>query len=139
VRRSNQFCVGICVGQIHEFDLLIQHEIDMWLSQEFNGIPEGRIVLDYAGFRTYDSVIRINKIFGQTSFTIISQGFHNRRAIYIAKCFNLNAIGYNAKDVNSASAFKTNLREKFARVKVFVDLLINKEPKFLGEKIEIGN
>jgi len=104
-----------------------------------NGIPEDRIVLDYAGFRTYDSVIRINKIFGQTSFTIISQEFHNRRAIYIAKCFNLNAIGYNAKDVNSASAFKTNLREKFARVKVFVDLLINKEPKFLGEKIEIGN
>lgn len=101
------------------------------------GIPEDRIYLDYAGFRTYDSVVRLEKIFGQKQFTVISQNFHNRRAIYIARHCNLEAIGYNAEDVNQYSGFKTMLREKFARVKVFVDFLIGTEPKFLGERVEI--
>jgi len=101
------------------------------------GIPEEKIYLDYAGFRTYDSVIRINKIFGQSSFTIISQEFHNRRAVFIARRLNLQAIGFNAKDVDFQIGFKTKLREIFARVKVFIDLMSNKEPKFLGEPIEI--
>jgi SanA protein len=101
------------------------------------GIPESRIILDYAGFRTYDSIIRLDKVFGQKSFIIISQRFHNLRAVYIAKSFGLDAIGYNAKDVDKYSGFKTRLREKFARVKVFIDLFFHKEPKFLGEKIEI--
>ncbi len=101
------------------------------------GVPEEKIYLDYAGFRTYDSVVRMNKIFSQTSFTIISQEFHNRRAIYIANQLGLNTIGYNANDVSTYNGFKTQAREKLARVKVFIDFLMNKEPKFLGEKIEI--
>ncbi|MDR1985203.1 MAG: YdcF family protein [Prevotellaceae bacterium] len=101
------------------------------------GIPEEKIFLDYAGFRTYDSVIRMNKIFGQSSFTIISQEFHNHRAVYIARHIGINAIGFNAKDVDAYGGFKTKVREKFARVKVFFDLWTNKSPKFLGEKIEI--
>ncbi|MCL1867649.1 MAG: YdcF family protein [Paludibacter sp.] len=101
------------------------------------GIPENKIFLDYAGFRTYDSLIRMDKIFGQKSFTIISQEFHNRRAVYIAKHLKLNAAGFNAKDVDAYNGFKTKVREKFARVKVFIDFLIHKEPKFLGEPIEI--
>lgn len=101
------------------------------------GIPAENIHLDYAGFRTYDSVYRLRDIFGQEGFTVISQRFHNQRAIYIAKRLGMEAIGYNAKNVDSYSGFKTNTREKFARVKVFIDLLINKKPKFLGEKIEI--
>ena len=101
------------------------------------GVPEDKIYLDYAGFRTFDSVIRANKIFGQEKFTIISQEFHNRRAIYIANNKNLEVVGYNAEDVNTKAGFRTMMREKFARVKVFLDLLTNKQPKFLGEKIEI--
>jgi SanA protein len=101
------------------------------------GIPEEKIFLDYAGFRTLDSVVRINKIFGQCSFTIISQKFHNQRAVYIAKKYGLQAVGFNAKDVNKHSGFKTQVRERFARVKVFIDLLTNKAPKFLGEQINI--
>jgi len=102
-----------------------------------SGIQDSLIILDYAGFRTFDSVIRINKIFGQNNFTVISQEFHNKRAIYIAKYFGFKAIGYNAQEVNLYSGIKTQIREKFARVKVFIDLLINKKPKFLGNKIEI--
>ena len=102
-----------------------------------HGIPQKNIYLDYAGFRTYDSVYRIKKIFGQSSFTIISQEFHNRRAVYIAESLNLHASGFNAKDVDSYNGFKTKVREKFARVKMFIDLSISKKPKYLGEKIVI--
>lgn len=101
------------------------------------GIPEKRIYLDFAGFRTFDSVYRMNEIFGQNSFTIISQKFHNQRAVYITKVLGLNAIGYNAADVDAYYGFKTNIREKFARVKVFIDVILDKKPKFSGEKIKI--
>ena len=45
------------------------------------GIPDQRIILDYAGLRTLDSVVRAHLIFGLERFTLISQQFHNERAI----------------------------------------------------------
>lgn len=102
------------------------------------GIPEKFIYLDYAGFRTLDSVIRAKEVFGQNQLTIISQRFHNERAIYLAEKNGINAIGYNAKDVNAYAGLKTNIRELLARVKMFIDLAIDKQPHFLGEKIIIG-
>ncbi len=110
---------------------------DMKSELMLRGIPEDKIYLDYAGFRTLDSVVRMEKIFGQKSFTIISQKFHNQRAIYIAHAKGLQAVGYNAEDVNAYSGFKTQLREKFARVKLFLDLWTGKNPKFLGESVII--
>jgi SanA protein len=101
------------------------------------GIPESRIFLDYAGFRTYDSVIRSKKIFGLDSLTIISQRFHNERAIYISQTLGIEAIGYNAKDVSLKTGLKTRLREILARDKMMLDLMTNKKPRFLGDKIEI--
>ncbi len=101
------------------------------------GIPPDRIYLDYAGFRTLDSVVRCREIFGQSSITIISQQFHNERAIYIAKSKNIDAVGFNAKDVDVHYGFKTRLRERLARVKMVLDLIFGKKPKFLGDKIEI--
>jgi len=102
------------------------------------GIPENIIYLDYAGFRTLDSVVRMNKIFGQNSFIVVSQAFHNERAIFLAQYYGLEAYGYNAEDLAlSRSSFKTKVREKFARVKVFADMIFGKKPKFLGEPIEI--
>ncbi len=101
------------------------------------GIPSEKIYLDYAGFRTLDSVVRAKKIFGQESITIISQKFHNERAIFIAEKHGLKAIGFNAKTVYGTAAAKTNNREYFARVKAYLDLLFGVSPKFLGDKIEI--
>ena len=101
------------------------------------GIPENRIFLDYAGFRTLDSVVRAKEVFGLKRITIISQKFHNERAIYLAEKNGIEAVGYNATDIVGCSGLKTNIREYFARVKVFVDLLLNVEPKFLGESIDI--
>lgn len=101
------------------------------------GIPEDKIFLDYAGFRTYDSIIRAKKIFGLNKLTIISQKFHNQRAIFISRFNNINAIAYNAKDVGEYSGLRTILREKLARVIMFFDLLFKREPKFLGDSIII--
>ena len=101
------------------------------------GIPANKIYLDYAGFRTLDSVVRAYKIFGQQSFTVISQEFHNKRAVYIASLNNLNVVGYNAKGVSKKYGIKVYLREYLARTKVFVDVLFHVQPKFLGEKITI--
>lgn len=102
------------------------------------GISEKHIYLDYAGFRTLDAVVRAKEIFDQKKITIISQDFHNRRAVYIARSKDIDAIAYNAQDVDMRYGFKTRIRELFARVKVFIDLYVTgKQPKFLGEKIKI--
>lgn len=101
------------------------------------GIPESNIHLDYAGFRTLDSVVRAKEIFGQRSFIVISQRFHNERAVYLAIQNGIDAIGFNAKDVDPILGFKTNAREKLARVKAYLDVLFGVRPKFLGERIAI--
>lgn len=101
------------------------------------GIPEERIFLDYAGFRTLDSMVRAKVIFGLDSVTVISQEFHNKRAIYIARKKGLEAIGFNAKDVSGNPGLKVHLREYLARVKVFVDLILNTQPRYYGNRIEI--
>lgn len=101
------------------------------------GIPKTKIFLDFAGLRTLDSVVRAKEIFGQTSFIIISQRFHNERAVFLAQKKGIEAYGYNAKDVDKEFGFKTNLREYFARVKVFWDLFFGVDPKFGGSKVII--
>jgi len=102
------------------------------------GIPEDRIFLDYAGFRTLDSIVRLKEIFGQSKVTIISQKFHNERAIYISRNKEIEAIGFNAKDVPFRYGAKVKVREMLARTKMMLDLYItHKGPKFLGESINI--
>ena len=102
------------------------------------GVPDSCIVLDYAGFRTLDSVVRSNEVFGEDSITIISQEFHNQRALFISNKHSINAIGFNAKEVNKNYSFKTRLREYFARVKCVLDIyVLYTSPKFLGDKIKI--
>ncbi|WP_299890709.1 ElyC/SanA/YdcF family protein [uncultured Lacinutrix sp.] len=101
------------------------------------GIPTHKIFLDYAGFRTLDSMIRAKEIFGLTECTIISQKFHNERAIYLAKKNGINAIAYNAKNINGRYGIKTNLREYLAKTKAIIDVVFNVQPKFLVEKIDI--
>jgi SanA protein len=103
------------------------------------GIDATHIYLDYAGFRTFDSMVRLKKIFSQDSVTVISQQFHNQRAIFIAVKEGITAIGYNARDVPDKLGVRTNIREKFARVKVFLDYVFKNEPKFLGPKVIIPN
>jgi SanA protein len=101
------------------------------------GIDSTKIYLDYAGFRTFDSIIRLKAIFGQDSVTIISQHFHNERAIYTASRVGIIAIGFNAKEAGNVQGLETPWRERLARVKTFLDFWLGKKPKFLGSKIII--
>lgn len=90
------------------------------------GVPERAIILDGKGYRTINSVINANKLYGLKSFTIISQEFHNERALYQAEHLGLdveNLQGCNAKMPKSRRAFLTTIREYFARVKMFIDLM----------------
>tara|TARA_R110002051_G_scaffold213916_1_gene278755 strand:+ start:165 stop:800 length:636 start_codon:yes stop_codon:yes gene_type:complete len=102
-----------------------------------SGIPEQVIYLDYAGFRTLDSMVRAKFIFGLDNVTVISQKFHNERAIYIAEQKGLKAIGFNAQDLSTSQGFKVRFREYLARVKVFIDMILNTQPKFYGATVEI--
>lgn len=96
-----------------------------------HGIPESTIHCDYAGFRTLDSVVRAKKVFGCNSMVIVSQKFHNERALYIAHYYGIDAIAFNAKDVKSVTNL-THIREIFAKLLVIFDLhLFNTKPKFL--------
>ena len=90
------------------------------------GVPADIIMLDGKGYRTIRSVINANKVFGLKSFTIISQKFHNERAIYQTEHLGLDfehIQAYNAQDPKSRRAYLTSIREYFARVKMFWDLL----------------
>ena len=94
------------------------------------GVPASAIILDGKGYRTICSVINANKVFGLNSFTVISQKFHNERAIYQAEHLGLdveNIQAYNAEDPKSRRAYLTTIREYFARVKMSWDILINKD------------
>jgi SanA protein len=102
------------------------------------GVPADHIFLDYSGVHTLDSVIRCRDIFGVDHFTVISQPFHNERALFIANQKNMVAIGFNAKDVGGLFGFKVIVREKFSRLKMMLELLMNVRAKdYYGPRVEI--
>jgi SanA protein len=110
---------------------------DMQMALIEYGVPKDNIFLDFAGFRTLDSVVRAKEIFGQNQLIIVSQKFHNERAVFLAKQNGMQAFGYNAPDVNKYAGLKTNLREYLAKAKAYLDLILGVEPKFGGDKILI--
>lgn len=99
------------------------------------GVPASRIIMDNAGFRTLDSILRCRDVFRQDSMTIISQKFHNQRALYIANHKRVTAVAFNAEDGDSY--WDVTIREKLARVKLMLDLLTNKRARYYGDVIEI--
>lgn len=105
-----------------------------------HGVPAESIYLDYAGFRTLDSVVRAKKIFGQGSITVVSQRFHAQRALFIAQHHGIVAVAYAAEEVSGSMGFKVMTRELFAKVKAVLDVyLFRTTPKFLGEAVEISS
>ncbi len=117
--------------QYNETDSMREDLVAMW-------IPEEKIYGDYAGFRTLDSVVRAQEIFGQSEYTIITQEFHLERALFLANSQEIKAIWYPAKDVPIKLAPRVWIRERLARVKMMIDIVFWKEPKFGGESIEIN-
>jgi len=101
------------------------------------GVPAERVFCDYAGFRTLDSVVRAKEVFGQSRFLVVSQSFHNERAVYLARANGLDAYGFDAQAVGGAAGLKTRARELAARVAAVVDVALGTQPKFLGPPVEI--
>ena len=103
-----------------------------------HGVPQERIILDFAGFRTLDSVVRAKEVFGCDSLTIISQADHNARALYLAEANGMEAVAISAP-LRAGRLVRTRLalREWLACDKMILDIWFGKQPHFLGEKIEI--
>ena len=103
------------------------------------GIPNSAITLDYAGFRTLDSVVRAKEVFGQESgFTIISQPFHVERALFLAEANGIDAIGFGSANVSLERGIRTYVREIGARCVALYDAYLGTDPAVLGEKEVIG-
>ena len=96
-----------------------------------HGVPDSVIILDFDGTRTLNSIVKAKEIYGVDSITIISQEYHNERAIFLASQNGIDAIGYNAKPSHIITKrIKNEGREFFARVKLFVDVILGEKPKF---------
>lgn len=103
------------------------------------GVPEERIFLDYAGFRTLDSVVRAKEVFDADEFILITQAFHCERALFIADNTDIDASCFAVPSPKGAAGYKIRFREVFARVNAFLDIyILNKQPKFLGPKESIA-
>jgi vancomycin permeability regulator SanA len=102
------------------------------------GVPSEDVFMDHAGFNTYDSMYRAKEIFCIGSLLISTQEFHINRSVYIARKLGIDAYGYPCADKPSYNMTMLNFRESFARVKAFLDLLVHREPKYLGDTIPIS-
>jgi len=81
------------------------------------GVPENIIIEDPKGFNTHKSILRCKNVYGQKNVIIVSQGFHNLRALFFARNNGMNALGFDAQDVSKNESFYRNhTREFFARV-----------------------
>lgn len=103
--------------QYNETDTMKEDLVEM-------GIPEEKIYGDYAGFRTLDSIVRARDIFGQQSYIIVTQKFHLERALFLAHHENIDAYGFPAQDVPIKVAPRVWIRERLARVKMMLDILV---------------
>ncbi len=101
------------------------------------GVPAEAIVCDYAGRRTLDSVVRFKEVFGQESGIVVSQRFHNERAVFLARHRGIALHGFNAEDVDAYHGFRTRIREVGSKAFAVLDVLFGTQPRFLGERVPI--
>ncbi|AZA54819.1 vancomycin high temperature exclusion protein [Chryseobacterium sp. G0201] len=93
------------------------------------GVPEDIITEDPKGFNTYKSILRCKDIYKKDNVIIVSQGFHNLRALFFARNNNMNALGFDAQDVNKPESFYRNqAREILARVIAVVYFVLGISP-----------
>ncbi|MFP4644386.1 MAG: vancomycin high temperature exclusion protein [Spirochaetales bacterium] len=99
------------------------------------GVDEEAIILDHAGFSTLDSVVRSRLVYGQDRIVIISQRFHNQRALFVADNNGIDAVAYNAESVPFSDSFGVYIREFLARAKAVMDVyVLRREPRIIGEQ-----
>lgn len=108
---------------------------DMFNALVALGVAKEDMTLDYAGFRTLDSVVRSKEVFGQGEIVIVTQQFHAYRALFISEYYGIKAVTFAASDADKSGMASVVSREWLARPKAILDLYVLKQPpKFLGEK-----
>lgn len=113
----------------------------MRIALKSRGVPDAKITSDFAGRRTLDSVVRAKQIFGLQRCIIVSQKYHNSRALEIARANGLDAWAWCAPEVVFRHSLRTECREVFARMGTLLDLYIwARKPQILGnpEPIRLG-
>lgn len=101
-------------------------------------VPDSAITMDYAGFRTLDSVVRAKEVFGLNHLTVVTDDFHVNRALFLCQYYDIDAVAYSAEEVPFGLSANSRFREVGARVKAVMDVyVLNTQPRFLGEKVEI--
>jgi vancomycin permeability regulator SanA len=103
-----------------------------WLIE--HGVPGRRVAVDYAGFDTYDSCLRANRIFGVTRAVVVTQTFHLPRAVAVCRSVGVDAVGLGDASVRAMPYFwwKAVAREQGASVKAVWDVATRRDPVFLG-------
>ena len=98
------------------------------------GVPSQRIVLDHAGFDTYDSCARARRVFGVSAAIVVTQSYHIDRAVALCRRLGVDATGVGDDTVRIYREPWRNsvLRERGAVVKALVDVLSGRDPVFLG-------
>ena len=89
------------------------------------GVPAERMYLDFAGVRTLDSIFRLEQIFSLKNFTIVSQPFHNERALFIARKNGANAIAFDAGSIRFSLAPLVYAREIASRMIAYSDVFFD--------------
>jgi SanA protein len=108
---------------------------DMKRALERLGVPSARLVLDHAGFRTLDSVVRARQVFGVQKLIVVSQHFHNLRAVYLARAHGIEAYGFDAEEVGGVGGAWPKMREVASRLFAVLDVhVLRTEPRFLGPR-----
>lgn len=102
------------------------------------GVPAEDIFLDHAGFSTYESMYRARDIFKAEQVIVITQKYHQYRAIYAARKLGVEAYGVSAVQKAYAGQSYREIREILARTKDFLKLVVQPEPTYLGEAIPIS-
>ncbi len=99
---------------------------DMRAALQRRGVPANRILEDPKGLRTLDSLLRCKRVFGERRFVVISQPFHNERAIFLSRHHRLDVVGFNAKPVRHRilDVLREQIREHLARVKAMLDIFV---------------
>lgn len=91
-----------------------------------HGVPDSVITLDYQGLRTFNSIVKAKEIYNLDSLTVISQKYHNERAIWLAEHYGIHAVAYNAPTPDIIDKRIKNIsREFLARVKMFLDVIMH--------------
>ncbi|MET8182058.1 ElyC/SanA/YdcF family protein [Streptomyces sp. NPDC005336] len=99
-----------------------------------HGVPDRRIVRDYAGFDTWDSCSRARRVFGVHRAVLVSQGFHIRRALALCGAAGIDAYGVAVDEPHDATWDFGGLRETMAASKAALDAAFRPDPRFLGPR-----